>query len=228
MANVIDAVLGVFSPHICKGCGKAGAILCENCIFDNIENKYAKCIVCGALTSSDNLCQICRVKMPFSRAWLVGERKGTLKKVVGDFKYNSERGGAKFIAKLLDGILPTLPDDIVIIPIPTISPHIRTRGFGHTEIVAKELARIRGLKYDLKLLLRADNSIQHGLGLRERKKQAEKAFVVSKKRPIPNEVLLFDDIYTSGSTIIAATKLLKQAGVKTVNVAIIAKQVKDS
>jgi len=37
---------------------------------------------------------------------------------------------------------------------------------------------------------------------------------------------LFDDIYTSGSTIISATKLLKQAGVKTVNVAIVAKQVK--
>jgi len=226
MFNIFDVGLRPFAPHICKGCGRPGSTLCENCIFDNIDNKYAKCVVCGALTGHDNLCQKCRVLMPFDRAFVVGERKEVLEKLVGDFKYESERDGANAIAKLLDGVLPALPKSTVIIPIPTIAPHIRARGFGHTEIVTKRLARIQSLKCDLNLLLRTDSSVQHGLKLAERKKQAKKAFEINTKRPVPSEVLLFDDIYTTGATIIAASQILKKAGVKTINIAIVARQSK--
>ena len=80
MINIIDSVSELFSPHIRKGCNKPGATLCDNCIFDNIDNKYAKCLICEALCKGDNLCQRCHNKMPFDRAFVVGERKGVLKK----------------------------------------------------------------------------------------------------------------------------------------------------
>ena len=222
---MIDKLLGIVSPHICKGCKEKGNTLCDSCIFNIIDDSYQKCIACGGLAKTGNLCQKCHSKMPFDRAFVVGERRDELKRLVGDFKYNSERAGAISVAKLLDGVLPALPHGTVIVPIPTIAPHIRQRGFGHMELVARKLARIRKMSYDSRLLIRIDNSVQHGLTLREREKRAAKTFGVNRHRSAPSEVLLIDDIYTSGHTMIAATKLLKKAGVKTVNVAIVAKQV---
>ncbi|MDR2524312.1 MAG: hypothetical protein LBC95_02090 [Candidatus Nomurabacteria bacterium] len=184
-----------------------------------------KCLVCGEVTKR-GLCRNCRLGVPFERAFVVGERRGALKRLVGDFKYNSERGNALVIARLLDAVLPVLPTGIVIVPIPTIAPHIRRRGFGHTELVAHHLAKSRHIPCDNRLLLRADNSVQHGLKARERQRQARTTFRLNPRRAVPPEILLLDDIYTTGATMIAAAKLLKKHGAKTINVAIVARQVK--
>ena len=224
---MIDRALGLVAPHTCKGCDKLGRGLCHECFFDIVDSGYDRCISCGILTTNDSLCRNCRARLPFERAFVVGERHNALKRLVGDFKFNSERGHAYVIADLLNSALPILPDDTVIIPIPTIAPHIRRRGFGHTELIAKILANKRHLACDRHLLLRANNSVQHGLSIRERQKQSRKAFRINNRKTIPSEVLLVDDIYTTGATIISASKLLKQTGVKTINVAIVARQTKD-
>ena len=85
------------------------------------------------------------------------------------------------VAKLIDEILPTLPVGTVVVPIPTIASHIRMRGFGHTEIVAKKLAQTRHLKCSLKLLLRADNLIQHGYKFARTQETSPKAFEINEK-----------------------------------------------
>jgi ComF family protein len=221
----IDNILSLFSPHICKGCGQTGAGLCESCFFDIISEKYGHCLVCGAVTNR-GLCRQCAAKTPFDRVFVVGERRGVLKHLVGDYKYNSERGNTGIMVRLLDETLPILPDNCLVVPIPTIAPHIRRRGFGHTELVGKGLAKLRHLEYDGKLLQRANNSVQHGLTVAERRQQAKHTFRLGRNHHIPGEILLFDDIYTTGATITAAAKLLKNAGVKTINLAIIARQVR--
>jgi ComF family protein len=223
---LFDRILGLLAPHDCKGCGRAGTGLCSGCQVDITESPYGKCLGCGTITTDNNICRGCRAKLPFDRAYVIGERRGTLKRLVGDFKFNSERGQARVIADLLDAVLPILPDGTVIIPIPTIAPHVRQRGFGHTELVARLLAGQRHMRYDSHLLLRATNTVQHGLRAAQRRKQAAKAFTVNGHRTVPAEILLLDDIYTTGATATAAARLLKKAGVKTVNLAIVARQVK--
>jgi len=225
---LIDKVLGVFAPHHCRGCGQAGGGLCSDCFSVITDSPYSKCIICETLVTGNNLCATCRLKSPFLRVFVVGERAGTLKRLVDDFKFNSERGQVKVIIGLLDTVVPDLPSDTIVVPIPTIAPHIRQRGFGHTELIARLFARKRGLKYDGRLLTRITNSVQHGLTACERRKQAAETFAVNKRRVIPREILLIDDIYTTGATVIAAAKLLREAGVKTVNLAIIARQEKKS
>jgi ComF family protein len=223
---MIDKVLGLLSPHICKACGERGATLCKRCVFDIGGQAYDRCLLCQAITESNNLCVNCRGKTPFNRAFVVGDRRGALKRLVGDFKFNSERASADVIAELLDLRLPHLPGSTVVVPIPTIGRHIRQRGFDHMALVARRLAKRRGLRCDLSWLGRSDSSVQHGRTAKERRQQAKKAFNLKSRRALPNEVLLIDDIFTTGATTQAAGRLLRRAGVKIINLGIVARQTK--
>lgn len=223
---LLDSILGLLTPPICKGCGEiSSGALCRDCFQETIDEPYQCCLICGSLTSLDNLCKACQNKSDLSRAFVIGQNTGVLKKLTYDYKLLPERHIAKTLANLLDEVLPILPPATVIMPIPTIPNHIRERGFGHTEVVARIFARKRHLPYR-QLLTRTDNSVQHGLKARERIKAAAKTFAIKENHGKITEVLLIDDIYTTGATIKAAAKLLKNAGVININLAIIARHSK--
>jgi ComF family protein len=178
------------------------------------------------LAKSGNLCSSCGPTLPYQRVFMVGERTKTLKKLVGNYKYFSRRESAQAIAGLLRGVLPDeLPDDLVIVPLPTIPARIRERGFDHMKLVARELSRLRGHPCNLQLLKRTDNVSQHSASQRQRQQQAKQAFAVDSRRSVPPRILLIDDIYTTGATAAAAAKLLKKHGVEEVWLGIVARQV---
>lgn len=105
--------------------------------------------------------------------------------------------------------------------VPTVPSHIRQRGYDHAGLLAKHLARVRQLPY-ASLLVRKTTDRQVGATRRQRHAQAIAAFGVKTGAPIPRAVLLFDDVITTGSTIEAAARQLKNAGVETVYAAAIA------
>lgn len=222
----IDSLLGLVAPSTCKGCNKTSSSgLCDACLREIIDEPYQRCVVCKNLTTSDNLCPSCHVNSPFNRVFVVGESDETLKKLVYDYKIIPQRHLAKSLVKLLDKTLPILPTEIIVAPIPTIPNHIRQRGFGHIELLARLFARRRHLAYR-QLLNRTNNAVFHNLKANDRKKIAIETFAI---KTIPNntdEVLLIDDIYTTGATANAAARLLKESGVKNINLAIIARHSK--
>ncbi|MDR1196697.1 MAG: hypothetical protein LBL08_00220 [Candidatus Nomurabacteria bacterium] len=220
---LLDLLLSIVSPHLCKGCGVVGSGLCECCKNDITSEKWGNCLLCNGFSTTSNLCRNCRKNRLFADIFVVGESSGALKNLVYDFKFNSERGHARVLAELLDETLPILPNEVVVVPIPTIPKHIRQRGFGHTELVAKKLASLRGLKYAQNILIRADNSVQHGLKAKQRFMAAAKTFKIHRTKNLPEKILLVDDVYTTGATVKAAAKLLKAAGIKTIYLAIIAR-----
>ena len=229
--TMIDWLLRWLSPHICEGCGQVGDSLCERCNFYILKHRWPKCLNCRCLMTiverapRGNLCRDCRRRLPFARAFVVGSRTKTLKKLVGNYKYFSRRESARAIAGLLSAILPEELPDLVIVPLPTIPQHIRERGFDHMKLVARRLSRQRNLACEPNLLLRTDNISQHSANLRERAKQAAQAFTINPRRPMPTRILLIDDIYTTGATVAAAAKLLKKHGAKEIWLGIVARQV---
>ena len=180
-------------------------------------------------SSRGNLCPGCARRLPFTKVFVVGERVGALKKLVGDHKYFSERESARPIAELLSAVLPDdLPSDMVIVPLPTIPKHIRQRGFDHTKLAARRLSRIRKIPMDTGILRRTNNISQHSATSAERRTQAEKSFRVNPRAKISPKILLVDDIYTTGATTTAAAKLLSDHGATEIWLAVVARQVKDS
>ena len=77
---------------------------------------------------------------------MVGERNGTLQRLVGLYKFERTRLAYKQLGDLLNDVLPDLPTETVIVPVPTTPSRIRERGYDHMLLIAKHLARSRGLR----------------------------------------------------------------------------------
>jgi ComF family protein len=155
----------------------------------------------------------------------LGERRDALMRLVGDFKYNSEQESGRVIARLLNEVLPEVDSHVIVTAIPTAPPRIRQRGFDHTKLIARELSKWRALKFQ-PLLQRNHNQSQHDLSARDRKRFAQTVFTVcTTQGKIPEKILLIDDIWTTGATAAAAGRLLQRAGVKEIQLVIVAKQV---
>ena len=104
-----------------------------------------------------------------------------------------------------------------IIPIPLHISRRRSRGFNQAEILARELSDATGIPMRKDVLFRVKKtSPQKALGKRERRGNLKGAFAVSRTWKARKNVLLIDDIYTTGSTIEKAAEMLKKAGVQNV------------
>ncbi len=216
------SISDLISPHYCCSCGRVGKILCGSCFYDIVSDNQLTgvCLDCMKYRGVDGACKDC--KPPFSRAWLVGKRQDALKKLTNLSKYEACRSGCLTQAQILDEVVPVLPKNVVVVPIPTIYKHIRQRGFDHCQLIAKNFAKMRGLDFS-PALGRVGDSVQQGASVRLRQKQADQAYEVS--RDVDGVVvLLVDDVYTTGATIKSAAKLLLQAGASDVWVAVTARQ----
>jgi len=220
---MLDKVLSFIAPHHCCGCDNAGSLLCANCI--NYINDEAKmfCVACHRPTGKMWLCDDCKV--PYERAWVVGDREGVLQRVIGLYKFQRARDGYKVLGQLLLNTLPDLPPDTIIVPVPTVAGHIRERGYDHMLLIAKYVAKKRGLKIQ-RLLDRKTVTKQRQSTAAQRTSQAKQAFAISGVINPNIPYLLLDDVVTTGATIKYASLALRKAGAKHVWVAAIARQAK--
>ncbi|AKM80619.1 MAG: putative Phosphoribosyltransferase [Candidatus Saccharibacteria bacterium GW2011_GWC2_44_17] len=219
---MIDDILSLIAPHYCFGCTKVGVVLCQNCKYNIISEPYRRCINCAVpITTNRGVCLRC--KLPYSRAWCIGERNGELESLLNAYKFSNVRAVYKAFADLLDSSLSNLPSSVYVVPVPTITTHIRQRGYDHTALIAKEFARKRKLTY-LPCLGRKTNTVQRGKGRGERIKQAKTAFTCQAQLDDSGVYLLIDDVVTTGATVRYSAKALKAAGAKDVWVASISRQ----
>ena len=109
-----------------------------------------------------------------------------------------------------------------IIPIPLHGSRVRHRGYNQAELLARAVALELGLPCLLALKRTRATKQQARLDRAERLKNLEDAFAVQK--PVAGlEVLLIDDVHTSGSTLTEASLSLIEAGAKRVRLAVLAR-----
>ncbi len=212
--TTFSGILDLAFPHTCRGCGRLGEVLCECCKNYNIQTAIRICARCKKLIKKCN----CEVPI-IAVAW----REGLMQDLIEEYKYQAIRDTARVLAEMLDSVIPKdfLADEVVVVPLPTVSKHIRERGFDHTLKLAKELTKIRkkGAKWRVDSLLeRNKNSVQVGASEKQRKLQAKTAYkltkVAQKGLDSKRGYLLLDDVYTTGASIEAAISLMKKAGAK--------------
>lgn len=144
--------------------------------------------------------------------------KGCVKESVYRLKYSNRREYGKSYAQELArqyGRWILRKGVQVIVPIPLHRKRQRQRGYNQAEIIARELGRLLELPVCPDLLVRClYTKPQKELDDRERKANLKKAFQLNRDIRGLERVLLVDDIYTTGSTMDGAAKVLKHAGIR--------------
>ena len=213
--------LDLLAPHSCRGCGRIGKPLCDCCKKNIIISHKNYCPNCKTKTPTGK-CKKCKALPPI---FVVNERSTLIGTLIHDYKYDSVRALASPLAEILDQILPEIEENVSVIPLPTISKHIRSRAFDHTLLIAKRLAKFRGKNYKVeRILARSKNTVQVGTDEKTRQIQATTAYQINQKIKLNpgTTYILLDDVWTTGASMKAAFKKLREAGALKIIIAILA------
>lgn len=220
-STMIDRLLNGLAPHYCCSCGEIGSLLCVGCKYDIIEEDTLGCLLCGHLAGATGVCHKCRSIV--GRAWYAGERTGGLEELIDRYKFDRAQAAFVPLGDLLLARLPILPPETIVVPIPTVRAHIRQRGYDHTLLLARYVAK----KHKLRLarpLERQSSAAQRGAGRKQRLAQAKEAFRVKTELQKDTPYLLIDDVVTTGATISYAARALRAAGATVIWAAAAARQ----
>ncbi len=190
-------ILNLIFPKTCLNCRKEGVYICDYCLA-----KVKK----GGV---------------FQNTLSIFRYEGVIKKAIIALKYKYSTEIAKELADICvrNLQLMNLPHNCLLIPIPLYWRRENFRGFNQSAEVGKLVASKMGWKFIPDLLIKKKpTASQVELSVGERRRNLQGVFSFNSKyklSSIPN-ILIFDDVFTTGSTLKEATKVLKHAGIKKV------------
>jgi competence protein ComFC len=205
-------------PPSCGGCGVFGERWCPTCAKNTtIILQSSVCPICGIPQNAGLICQQCHVNPPpfkATRAWAVYE--GGLRKAIHSLKYSRNMGLGILFSRYLTLTLKTLnwPIDLIV-PVPLNPKRMGERGYNQSNLLAKPVAWAREIPYSTRALLRTRNTrSQVGLNAHDRHSNVQGAFLARNNIVSGRNVLIIDDITTTGSTIASCAQALIDAGAK--------------
>ncbi len=184
-------------------------------------------------------CELCRrLEPPYARAIAYGSYDGGLRELIHLLKYEKIRPAANVLGRMLTEIIAELEPAfstpaILVVPVPLHSTKRRERGFNQSELMAragvKQSSRGERLKLDPQVLERRRiTQSQIGLSRHQRRENIRGAFTVVKPAEVAGrEVLLIDDVFTTGTTVSECARILRKAGASKVFVATAARTLKN-
>ena len=193
-------------PDQCHGCGRFGTLLCRACVGQLVP--YVDDIpVCGATN--------------FTIAFVYA---GVLRSAILAVKYARQRRLGTALGQLL-AAQSWVSDDAVIVPIPGSPQRVAQRGYDQAVVLAQAVANARQLPLSQQLVRIRQTTAQAQLNRNQRYQNVAGAFVWQGGRP-PAQIILIDDICTTGATIVAAIAAIHHAGPCAVHVVVLARGLK--
>ena len=213
-----QALLDLFYPPRCPGCGRVGFTFCDVCQARIEPPPAPACIRCGQPAETECLCPTCRATPShLDRIASSAIFAHPLRDAIHDLKYNDGRSlarplGARMAAFWRRGSFAA----DVIIPVPLHTARLAERGYNQSALLARSMSQEIGVPIDETALVRAKATQQQVmLKAVERRENVREAFScqgdVSGK-----QVVLVDDVCTTGSTLEACAAALRSAGAASV------------
>ncbi|MBR5509657.1 MAG: ComF family protein [Lachnospiraceae bacterium] len=219
--------IGLLFPKRCPVCHETvedvGELVCDICRTRLPYVQQPSCRKCGKplLSEEREYCGDCTRKRHYFKQGKAPFFYDELMRIsIARFKYGGRREYAAFYA---EEILRRCAKEMlfwkgdVLIPIPLHPSRKKVRGFNQAELLAKEISKRTGIPVDRTLLKRTRKThVQKDLDDQERLTNLKNAFSVRKGNIPYKNVILIDDIYTTGSTIDEAARVLRENAVQTV------------
>ena len=220
-----NLLLNLFFPKKCLGCNCSDTYLCRDC-FNRIELDYNNtCFFCGKITWQGKICIDCQKENYLNRVIIATEYKNPLARdLIKNFKYHYVKELAQPLTQLIIKSLAlcgksSVPHNAVVLPIPLYKIRHRTRGFNQAELLAQKIADYFNLPLETNILKRIVPGVPQA-NIKDDEKRKENIKGVFKINPSSFEkirganVILIDDVSTTGATLIEAGKILKNNGAK--------------
>ncbi len=229
VAKLGGMALNLLFPQWCIGCGREGYFICYECSSLLPRVMPPLCPRCGRPQSSDILCPSC----VSWRAEIDGIRSpfrfdGIMRQAIYQLKYRNLRALAAPLAQLLNDYLITNPIPVeTLVPVPLHQKRLRERGYNQSGLLAKELGKLISLPVVDDCLIRQRYAPPQARTstVDERQGNVADAFVCYDHRLQDKQVLLIDDVSTSGATLDACAAALKAAGAKSVWGLVLAREI---
>lgn len=237
----MQTVLRLIYPSQCLTCTEMvedDFALCPGCWARTGFIQGLTCCKCGIpLPGEDDAeevhCDDClRIARPWSRGDAALLYRDNARKLVLGLKHGDRTDLAKPAARWMVGMLPELPQNTLVVPVPLHWLRFLKRRYNQAGLLAREVARQTGLTYVPEALQRprATKPLD-GVSRDNRFAAMERAIVPHPKRGLclrGRRVLLVDDVMTSGATLAAATEACKEAGADHIDVVVLARVAKDT
>lgn len=209
--HFLNTILDIIFPTKCILCGKNGVDLCIECLKEAPE------------------------AMRESAKWIFPAydyRHPSIKKSLQLLKYKGKKRLAKVFAEIIyEKIIEELSDlsilenftNPILIPISLSPARLHERGFNQAELICEEIIKLNDKRRNLKIKL--ENNIlikpkdtEHQAQIKDRRarlKNISGSFTIQNTKKLKNRnIILIDDILTTGATLSEARKMLKQAGAR--------------
>lgn len=182
-----NELLSLVFPRACIACDRGGVLLCEPCARAGGAPKQ---IVLGGIAM--------RAALPY---------EGNLRAAIVEFK----RGRRAFASDLAALVAPLIEAGTTLVPIPTTRRRIAERGYDQTVLLARLLREQCGAQV-AEMLRRPSNAAQQGRSRSERIATTGRFSADPSLREARGDLVLFDDVRTTGATLLDAARALRQAG----------------
>jgi len=212
------AFLDALFPIYCLGCGKEGGWLCADCQSAICAKPLFLCPGCGLASVGGTVHRRCADAAPLAALispYHYADPK--VRRLIKEYKYH----GAAEIERVLRGLtaagvdkLRTIfPSPATVVPMPLHASRERERGFNQAATIGDAVSKTLGLEMASPLKRRKRTEEQARLDTPARRENCQNAFTSS---PVAGDIILVDDVITSGETMRAAAQALRDAGARRV------------
>jgi len=227
------SLLDLLFPKQCLGCGKWGRYICSSCQRNIKPLRYLKCPVCEKPAIDGMTHPGCSTKYSLDGLTSFFRYDGVVKKAIKHIKY-------RYVTDIVSELINFIPDShflffpkllktkhlsFYFVPIPLHPSRYNFRGFNQAEVIAQALHKRLNIPLKTNILIRSKKTIPQ-VEMKDRDKRLtnmKDAFEVKKQiiqsyelRPKTQElnIVLVDDVFTTGATLRSAASALKHAGAK--------------
>ncbi len=211
-----EKIVDFFFPRRCVGCGRIGDFLCVGCRQKLPRVLRPICKRCGKPESSGNLCSACwGQKTEIDGIRSVFRFEGIVRQAIHDLKYRNLKSISGCLATLMADYLQDNPvHGEVLVPVPLHSRRLRERGYNQSNLLAQELGKLIDIPVIDGSLRRIKDSLPQArtTTIDERRENVAEAFACQDKELKAKNIILVDDVCTSGATLEACAVALKTGG----------------
>jgi ComF family protein len=224
--NWWEAILELVFPggNLCPFCGQneikgQDGVICTTCLKGvlSLKDTIPTCPRCGHFYAANDCTNCLEWDNSLRKVLGVVPYEGVYRELIHNLKYSGRQELSKPLGYLLaetvkkSGLLGKVH---LIIPVPLHPSRHKERGYNQSEWLAREAARVLHLPLDGQSMIREHfTKPQTGLGRQERLKNMEGAFRLrDNSKVLGRNILLVDDIMTTGSTLLACAHTLAEGG----------------